>query len=146
MEKTAQSVPFHAEAPDTRLVKKAKKRFGNMKWLLPLGQLHGVKGVHFGRHISQSVEDLTAPVKLSVRNKERAVVMSVKRYEEILAIMESYSELVDMAKEADIAKASDSYDALYARITASRKGTDSLFSASVDDINASYKPGMTESL
>ena len=60
--------------------------------------------------------------------------------------METYPDLVDKAKEADLMSATDSYDVLYASITASRKGTDALFCGNVDDINASYKPGTTESL
>lgn len=146
MSKTTQPVFSHAQEADTGLVRKANKRFVGMKWLRPLGELHGVKGVSFGRGISQSVEALDAPVKLSIRNKERAVVMPTKHYEEIVAMMEIYPDLVDKAKEAELMSAADSFDALYASITASRKGTDALFSDNVDDINASYKPGETESL
>ena len=77
MNKTTQPVFPHAQQADTGLVRKASKRFMGIKWWLrPLDELHGVKGVNFGRGITQSVESLDAPVKLSIRNKERAVVMS----------------------------------------------------------------------
>ena len=146
MAKTIQASFFRVQKADTGLIRSASKRAVGMKWLQPLGELHGVQGVSFGRGITQSVEALVAPVKLSIRNKERAVVMPAKQYEEIVAMMETYPDLVDKAKEADLMNAANSFDALYFSITASTEGADALFSDSADDINASYKPGETESL
>ncbi|MYB33865.1 MAG: hypothetical protein F4X92_01790 [Gammaproteobacteria bacterium] len=145
METVIQQLDIRDREPDTFLVRKAAKLLVRMKSVKPLADLGCASGVSFGRRITQSVAGLEKPIKLSIRNKERVVIMPVKQYEDILAIIETYPDLVDKAKEANLMRAADSYESLYSSITSSRSGTDALFSASADDINASYKPGETES-
>lgn len=130
---------------DTALVQKATKLLIRMKRLKPLAELRDVQGVGFGRGV-QAVKSIETPVKLTIGNRKRAVVMSARQYEEIVAIVKTCPELVEKAREADLMRVTDSHDALYSRITASRSGADALFSASIDEINGSYRPGATESL
>ena len=145
MKNTIQQSDLRDQETNTALIQKATGLLVRMKRLKPLAELRAVQVVGFGREI-QAIKSIEAPVKLNIGNRRHAVVMSARQYEEIVAIVKTCPELVEKVREADLMRVTDSYDALYSRITASRSGADALFSASIDDINGSYGPGATESL
>ena len=85
-------------------------------------------------------------MRLQIRKRNAAVVVSVDHYEEMVRMKELCAELVDRVKEREIARAADKYEALYQRITApaSRQAADALFSVTGEELRQTYKPGKTE--
>ncbi len=86
-------------------------------------------------------------MRLQLRKRDAAVVMSVDHYEEVIRMKALCAELIEQVKEKEIAEETDEYEALYRRITSpqSRKAADELFTATADSLRKTYQPGGTES-
>jgi hypothetical protein len=136
--------------PEEHHVVERAKHFLNtkLKWLSPSSSLHSAGSRDFGRSIESSLIEISkGEVKrLKLRKRDTAVVMSIDHYDEILRMKEMYSKLIERVQEKEIAEATDAYEALYQRITsdASRNAADNLFSATEEDLRATYQPGTTE--
>ncbi|GAB3306615.1 hypothetical protein [Haliea atlantica] len=120
-----------------------------LDWLEPAALLRTKGGSEFGRQIEDAIDEMnrdTGVVRLKLRKRDAAVVLTISHYEELLKLKQEYNELLMQVKEQAISRASDEYDALYQRITsqASRRASDALFSADSEDLRQSYKPGRTE--
>jgi PHD/YefM family antitoxin component YafN of YafNO toxin-antitoxin module len=128
----------------------AKRLYRRLRWLSnPLPQ-ECTPSTVFGRNIAQSLNSLhnsSSIVTLMLRNKPKAVVMSMERYAEMREMVELYGSLIAAQEKMVVQEAADDFDALYARITSNdpAKVTNALFSASPADLNNAYKPGGTES-
>jgi PHD/YefM family antitoxin component YafN of YafNO toxin-antitoxin module len=131
------------------LVQHAKSLILKLNWLSPTSSLISKGGRDFGRQIEASIKEITQKqgiMRIQLRKRDAAVVMSVDHYEEMLSMKKLYSELIERVKEKEIAHEADEFEALYRRIASpeSRASADALFSASTEDLNKAYQPGKTE--
>lgn len=136
--------------PRRGLVAQARQLMRDLGWLAPTETLSSKGGKDFGRQIEASLTELAQGegiLRLQLRKRDAAVVISVRQYEEMLRMKSMYAALVDRVKEKEIAREADDYEALYKRITSpqSRRAADALFSAGTGDLRAGYRPGDTES-
>lgn len=120
-----------------------------LDWLKPLAELQKESGVRFGRSISESLDAIRRSgksIRLSVRNKELAVVIPTAQYEEMLELKSKHEVLLRELQELKLQDAESEFDMMYAKLTSneSRLAADALFSASCDEIGAAYQPGNTE--
>lgn len=134
----------------TSSVRAASKLLESLGWLAPLGRLTITNGSAFGRKIEKSLQELSGPrgvLSISVRNQQAAVVMSIEHYEELLKMKETCASLVQEQRRLQLEALGDEFDHLYRLMQRSehRVATDALFNASADDLNATYRPGRTES-
>ncbi|MBK6740516.1 MAG: hypothetical protein IPG64_23090 [Haliea sp.] len=140
--------PEHV-ASKSGLVRHAKRLIQSLSWLSTTSTLASKGGKDFGRRIEASLTEIaqgSGIMRLQLRNRDAAVVMSVSHYEEMLRMKSLYVELIDRVKETEIAEEADEYEALYRRITSpeSRRAADDLFSASADSLRSTFQPGKTE--
>jgi hypothetical protein len=131
------------------LVRHAKRLIKNLGWLSPTASLVSKGGKDFGRRIEASLTEITqgrGVMRLQLRKRDAAVVMSVSHYEEVVRMKVLYAELIEQVKEKEIAEKTDEYEALFRRITSpqSRKAADGLFAATSDSLRKTYQPGETE--
>ena len=127
----------------------AKRFFKSLSWLSPLDRLPSVGSRDFGRGIEAAlnkIKDEHAVIRLQLRKKDTAVVMSIKQYEDIVKIKSIYEVLLKQVRDQDITDAIDEYEALYQRITSteSRQAANALFDASSTELANAYQPGQTE--
>lgn len=137
------------ETPKRNLVAQARQLMRNLTWLTPAAALSSKGGRDFGRQIEASLAEISegeGVMRLQIRKRDAAVVVSVDHYEEMVRMKALCAELVDRVKEKEIARAADKYEALYQRITApeSRRVADALFSVTGEELRQTYKPGKTE--
>lgn len=140
--------PEHV-ASKSGLVRHAKRLIQSLSWLSTTSTLASKGGKDFGRRIEASLTEIaqgSGIMRLQLRNRDAAVVMSVSHYEEMLRMKSLYVELIERVKETEIAEEADEYEALYRRITSpeSRRAADDLFSASADSLRSTFQPGKTE--
>jgi hypothetical protein len=131
------------------LVRHAKRLIKNLGWLSPTASLVSKGGKDFGRRIEASLTEITqgrGVMRLQLRKRDAAVVMSVEHYEEVVRMKVLYAELIEQVKVKEIEEETDEFEALYRRITSpqSRKAADGLFVATSDSLRKTYKPGGTE--
>lgn len=131
------------------LVTHAKRLMKKLGWLSPTASLVSKGGKDFGRRIEASLTEITqgrGVMRLQLRKRDAAVVMSVDHYEEVVRMKVLYAELIEQVKVKEIAEETDEYEALYRRITSpqSRKAADGLFAATSDRLRKTYQPGGTE--
>lgn len=141
--------PVHG-AGKRGLVAQTWRLMQGLAWLAPAATLSSKGGRDFGRQIEASLVEIregAGVLRLQLRNRDAAVVVSVDHYEEMVRMKALCAQLVDQLKEQDIAQASDKYDALYQRISspASRRAADALFSVTGKELRQTYQPGKTES-
>ncbi len=115
-------------------VRDAKLLLQNLCWLEATSTLASKVGKDFGRRIEASLTEIAQEsgiMRLQLRNRDAAVVMSVGHYEEMLRMKSLCVALIERVKEMEIAEEADEYEALYRRITSpeSRQAADGLFSA-----------------
>lgn len=128
----------------------AKRLYRRLRWLSSPLPRECTPGTVFGRNIAQSLNALhdhnPSIVTLMLRNKPKAVVMSIERYAEMREMVELYGSLIASQEKLLVQAAADDFDALYARITSNdpAKVTNALIGASPADLNNAYKPGGTE--
>ena len=130
------------------IIDRARHLMQKLQWLSPLPTLNSTPSSKFGRQIESSLADIAQGeiVRLQLRKRDAAVVMSASHYEEMVQMKALYADLIEQLKAEEIASAADDYEALYQRITSptSRQAADSLFSASVHELGATWQPGKTE--
>lgn len=130
------------------IIDRARHLMQKLQWLSPLPTLNSTPSSKFGRQIESSLADIAQGeiVRLQLRKRDAAVVMSASHYEEMVQMKALYADLIEQLKAEEIASAADDYEALYQRITSptSRQAADSLFSTSVHELGASWQPGKTE--
>jgi hypothetical protein len=131
------------------LVRHAKRLIKKLGWLSPTASLGSKGGKEFGRRIEASLTEITqgrGVMRLQLRKRDAAVVMSVDHYEEVVRMKVLYAELIEQVKVKEIADGTDDYEALYRRITSpqSRNAADGLFAATSDGLRKTYQPGETE--
>lgn len=149
MESDAVKKPEHGAAKGG-LVAQARRLMQRLAWLTPAAALNSKGGRDFGRQIEASLAAISegeGVLRLQLRKRDAAVVVSVDHYEEMVRMKALCAQLVDQMKEQEIARASDKYETLYQRISspASRRAADALFSATGEELRQSYRPGKTES-
>lgn len=120
-----------------------------LDWREPAAQLRSKGSSEIGRQIEDAIDEMkrdTGVVRLKLRRRDAAVMLTSSHYKDLLKLKQSYQELLIQVKGQEISQASDDYDALYQRITsqASHRAADALFSAGSEDLRRSYKPGRTE--
>jgi len=131
-------------------IMRAKRYFKNLSWLSPLEMLPITGSRDFGRGIEAAlnkIKDEHAVIRLQLRKKDTAVVMSIKQYEDIVRFKSIYEVLLKHIRDQDITDAIDEYETLYQSITStkSRQAANALFEASSTDLSNAYHPGQTES-
>lgn len=131
------------------LVRRARRLIQHLGWLSPVADLGSKGGKEFGRRIEASWTEISqghGVMRLQLRKRDAAVVMSVDHYEEMVRMKALCAELIEQVKEKEIAEETDEYEALYRRITSpqSRKAADGLFAATSDGLRKTYQPGETE--
>lgn len=136
-------------ASKSGLIRHAKRLIQNLGWLSTTSTLASKGGKDFGRRIEASLTEITQGsgiMRLQLRNRDAAVVMSVGHYEEMLRMKSLYIALIERVKETEIAEEADEYEALYRRITSpeSRQAADGLFSATSDSLRSTFQPGKTK--
>ena len=150
MASDAAKVPARVVAKrSVSVVAQARRLMQNLSWLAPAAMLNSKGGRDFGRQIESSLAEISegeGVLRLQIRKRDAAVVVSVDHYEEMVRMKALCAELVDRVKEKEIARATDKYEALYQRITApeSRRAADALFSATGEELRQTYTPGNTE--
>jgi len=131
------------------LIWHAKRFIHGLNWLSPTASLTSKGGREFGRGIEASLKEVASGsiMRLQLRKRDAAVVMSVAQYEDMVRMKVFYEELIEQVKEKEIMEEADEYEALYQRITSaqSRDATDALFSATSESLRETYQPGRTES-
>lgn len=132
------------------VVAQARRLMQRLNWLAPAATLNSKGSRDFGRQIEASLAEISEGdgiLRLKLRKRDAAVVVSVNHYEEMLRMKALCAELVERVKEKEIVRASDQYEALYRRLTSpeSRRAADALFSATGEELRHSYQPGKTES-
>lgn len=148
MKSDAVKVPAR-QGPERGVVAKARRLLQSLSWLAPAAMLNSKGGRDFGRQIEDSIAEINegkGVLRLQIRRRDAAVVVSVDHYEEMVRMKALCAELVDRVKEKEIAGAANKYEALYQRITSpnSRRAADALFSVTGEELRESYKPGKTE--
>ena len=148
MESEAVKVPAR-DAAKQGVVAQARRLMQSLTWLAPAATLSSKGGRDFGRQIEASLAQISegeGVLRLQIRKRDAAVVVSVDHYEEMVRMKALCAELVDQVKEKEIARAADKYEALYQRITApaSRRAADALFSVTGEELRQTYTPGKTE--
>ena len=121
------------------------------RWMQPIETYALRNGAEFGRGIEKELKALSSAdspgvVAVALRKKMSAVVITPEHYQEMVDMRARFQELVAAQAKATVEEAQDDFDALYTRITSreSRGAADRLFSASGDELAASYQPGATE--
>jgi PHD/YefM family antitoxin component YafN of YafNO toxin-antitoxin module len=137
------------QAKQSGLIGHAKRLIQNLGWLSPTSSLTSKGGKDFGRRIEASLTEISQGrgiMRLQLRKRDAAVVMSVDHYEEMVRMKALYAELIERVKEREIIAEADEYEELYRRITScqSRQAADALFSATPDSLRKTYQPGRTE--
>lgn len=122
------------------------KRYG---WLSPPETLRTSRGSDFGRHIEERIKELKIDnevLKLRLRRRDSAVVMSLKQYDELLEMKRLCEQLLEEQADEVLEQGVSDFDALYQRLTSqkSRRAADRLFEASAEQLRESYRPGGTE--
>lgn len=148
MKSDAVKVPAQ-QGPERGVVAQARRLLQSLSWLAPAAMLKSKGGRDFGRQIEDSIAEINegkGVLRLQIRRRDAAVVVSVDHYEEMVRMKALCAELVDRVKEKEIAGAANKYEALYQRITSpnSRRAADALFSVTGEELRESYKPGKTE--
>jgi len=148
MESDAATVPAR-DAAKRGVVAQARRLMQSLNWLTPAATLSSKGGRDFGRQIEASLAEISegeGVLRLQIRKRDAAVVVSVDHYEEMVRMKALCAELVDQVKEKEIARAADKYEALYQRIISpdSRQAADALFSVTGEELRHTYKPGKTE--
>ena len=148
MKSDAVKVPA-LQGPERGVVAQARRLLQSLSWLAPAAMLNSKGGRDFGRQIEDSIAEINAGkgvLRLQIRRRDAAVVVSVDHYEEMVRMKALCAELVERVKEKEIAGAADKYEALYQRIASpnSRRAADALFSVTGEELRESYKPGKTE--
>ncbi|PLW82010.1 hypothetical protein CWI75_13065 [Kineobactrum sediminis] len=148
MKSDAVKVPA-PQGPERGVVAQARRLLQSLSWLAPAAMLNSKGGRDFGRQIEDSIAEINegkGVLRLQIRRRDAAVVVSVDHYEEMVRMKALCAELVDRVKEKEIAGAAGKYEALYQRITSStsRRAADALFSVTGEELRESYKPGKTE--
>lgn len=138
-----------AQPPSNGLVRKAIRFAKKLNWLSPVVALDCKPGTTFGRKIELSLAEInqgSGLMRLKLRNRDAAVVMSIDHYQEVLAMKSMLSELIEKAKEIEVSQGVDEYEELYLRLTSeqTREASDGLFAATPEDLRQSFKPGATE--
>lgn len=133
----------------TSLVRHARRLIQNLAWLSPTASLASKGGKDFGRGIEASLTEInegSGIMRLQLRKRDTAVVMSVDHYEEVVRMKALYAELIEQVKKKEIAEEADEYETLYRSVTSpqSRQAADELFSATSDSLRRTYGPGKTE--
>jgi hypothetical protein len=131
------------------LIDHAKNFLKSLVWLSPTESLIFSGSKDFGRSIEKNLNELSSKdgvMRLQLRNRDAAVVMSIAHYEEMIQMKEISAELIERVKDKEIQKATDDYEELYLSISSQKasKAGDMLFSATADDLRKSYQPGRTE--
>jgi|TARA_R110000868_G_scaffold130701_6_gene340523 hypothetical protein len=139
------------ESAKRGVVAQALRLMQGLSWLTPAATLSSKGGRDFGRQIEASLAQISegeGVLRLQIRKRDAAVVVSVDHYEEMVRMKALCAELVDQVKEKEIARATDKYEALYERITApaSRRAADALFAVTGEELRQTYAPGKTETL
>ena len=148
MESKAVKVPAR-ESAKRGVVAQARRLMQSLSWLTPAATLSSKGGRDFGRQIEASLAQISegeGVLRLQIRKRDAAVVVSVDHYEEMVRMKALCAELVNQVKEKEIARATDKYEALYERITApeSRRAADALFAVTDEELRQTYTPGKTE--
>ena len=137
------------DAAKRGVIAQARRLMRRLSWLAPAATLSSKGGRDFGRQIEASLAEISegeGVLRLQIRKRDAAVVVSVDHYEEMVAMKALCAELVEQVKEKEIARAADKYEALYQRITApaSSRAADALFSVTGEELRQTYTPGKTE--
>lgn len=148
MKSDAVKVPA-PQGPERGVVAQARRLLQSLSWLAPAAMLNSKGGRDFGRQIEESIAEINegkGVLRLQIRRRDAAVVVSVDHYEEMVRMKALCAVLVERVKEKEIAGAANKYEALYQRITSpnSRRAADALFSVTGEELRESYKPGKTE--
>jgi len=136
--------------PNTNgFIMNAKLFFKSLSWLSPLDMLPITGSRDFGRSIEAAlnkIKDEHTVIRLQLRKKDTAVVMSIKQYEDIVRIKAIYEVLLKQVRDQDITDAIDEYEVLYQSITSteSRQAANALFDASSTELANAYQSGQTE--
>lgn len=120
-----------------------------LHWLSPSHQLDELTSRDFGRNIEVSLKDIAAshkPRLLRLRKRPAAVVIATQEYEQLLELKAQYTELLAASKAQQLAGLNTSFDQLFAQIAApaAQDAALSLFSATSEQLAASFQPGKTE--
>lgn len=120
-----------------------------LEWLSPPDTLPDVSGAAFGRHIAQHLRDLKDQrnaVSIKLWQQPMAVVMGIDQYEELLQMKEACNALLRAQRRQDLEALGDEFARLYQIMQRPehKVATDALFAASADDLNATFRPGDTE--
>jgi hypothetical protein len=133
----------------TGLVRNALRVIKGLKWLSTPDSLVSIGSRDFARSIESNLNLVAqgSVMRLQLRKRDTAVVMSMKHYEEMLQVKSLFAQLIERVKDIDIAEQTNEYEDLYQRISSSqsRKAADSLFGASGAGLRKTFKPGNTES-
>lgn len=142
------SAPIDTKATHRPPLERAKRLMRKLDWLSRLSTLSGAPSSKFGRQIEASLADVTKGevIRLQLRKRDAAVVMSASHYEELVEMKSLCAALIEQAKAGEIADAAGEYDTLYHRITSeqSREAADALFGADAAELARSWQPGKTE--
>jgi len=134
---------------ETHRVKDATTLLQRLNWLAPLRKLAVTNGSAFGRQIEQNLRDIkdqSGIISIKLRHQPAAVVMSIEHYEELLQMKEACALLIKAQRRQELETLGNEFDRLYQLMQRPehRVATEALFGASVDDLNATYRPGKTE--
>ena len=129
---------------ESTLTSRAANNLSKLTWLSPIHSISSKHSTEFGRQIELSLNQLTDKhpiLRLLLRKSDKAVVIETKQYEEILEMKTNYIHLIEKLRVLEIKQAANEFDKLYLNIssTESRAAADSLFSASSEDLNTSFK-------
>ena len=148
MSRTVVMEPEHS-TNQNNLVGRARSLMQHLNWLSPASSLLSKAGREFGRSIEASLTEIATEnrvIRIQLRRRDAAVVMSISHYEEMVRMKDIYTALIDQVKISEIEEATDEFEALYHRIGSdqSRKAADTLFSALPGTLRKNFQPGATE--
>ena len=134
---------------EENMVQKAKSKFRRLDWLGPIKSLFSESSTAFGRNIEKELNNLSqhrGVMKLQLRKQDKAVVISIERYEEMIKMKNAYAQLLESEMTKSIEKATDEYEQLYCQITSpqTRVAADALFEVSEEQLSETFQPGKTE--
>ena len=142
------SSPIDTQATHRRPLERARDLMRKLDWLSPLSTLNSAPSSKFGRRIEASLAEVTEGevIRLQLRKRDAAVVMSAGHYEELVEMKSLCAALIEQVRAGEVADAAGEYDTLYRRITSapSREAADALFDASAEELAGSWQPGKTE--
>ena len=131
-------------------IRQGRQLVRKLAWLLPADSLAGKGSKEFGRSIETTLTDVTnrgsGILRLQLRRRDAAVVMSIDHYEEVLRMKSLCEKLIERVTENEVANEANEYEASYRRITSpeSLRAADALFAATDEDLRRTYRPGKTE--